>query len=117
MKTKNLLKRGFAFLILLSLFTVLFQDLDVVSSNGSEHSLNINLNFEMVENSINQGFYDNVDSIDIELPSSSWNIEDIELNFTNIKDLGTEIEIIENKSYSGIYHEVYYYQTMLMFRS
>ncbi len=108
MKTVNLLKRGFSFLILLSLFTVLFQNLDIVSSNGSEHSLNINLNFEMVENSINQGFYDNVDSIDIELPSSSWNIEDIELNFTNVKDLGTEIESIENKSYSGIYHEIYF---------
>jgi len=108
MKTKNLLKRGFAFLILLSLFIVLFQNLDVVSSNGNEHSLNINLNFEMVENSINQGFYDNVDSIDIELPSSSWNIEDIELNFTNVKDLGTEIESIENKNYSEIYHEIYY---------
>ncbi len=108
MKTINLLKRGFAFLILLSLFTVLFQNLDVISSNGSEHSLNINLNFEMVENSINQGFYDNVDSIDIELPSSSWNIEDIELNFTNVKDLGTEIESIENKNYSGIYHEIYF---------
>ncbi|MFX0041907.1 MAG: hypothetical protein ACFE8L_03245 [Candidatus Hodarchaeota archaeon] len=62
----------------------------------------------MVENSINQGFYDNVDSIDIELPSSSWNIEDIELNFTNINNLGTEIDIIENKSYPGIYHSIYY---------
>ncbi len=108
MKTLNLLKRGFIFVILLSLFTVLFQNLDVVSSNGSEHSLNINLNFEMVENSINQGFHNNVDSIDIELPSSSWNIENIELNFTNIKNLGTEIENIENKSYSGIYHTIYY---------
>jgi hypothetical protein len=61
----------------------------------------------MVENSINQGFYDNAGSINITLPSFSWNIEDIELNFTNIKDLGSETEIIENKSY-GIYHEIYF---------
>ncbi|MFX1320575.1 MAG: hypothetical protein ACFFAQ_02915 [Promethearchaeota archaeon] len=107
MKKLNLIKKGFTFLVLLSLFTVLFQNLDVISSNGSDHSLDINLNFEMIENSINQGFYDKEDSINITLPSSSWNIEDIELNFTNINDLGSEIEIIENKSY-GVYEEIYF---------
>ncbi|MFX1316157.1 MAG: hypothetical protein ACFE9T_09860, partial [Promethearchaeota archaeon] len=103
----NILNKGLAFLIVLSLFTLIFQNSNVICSNGSEHHLDINMNFEMEELSINEGSYERVDSIDIALPSSTWNIEDIELNFTNIKELGSEIYIIENKSY-GTYHRIFY---------
>ncbi len=38
---------------------------------------------------------ENVDAINISLPTSTWNITDIELNFTNVK-LGKEIKTIED---------------------
>ncbi|MFX0075710.1 MAG: hypothetical protein ACFE96_09720 [Candidatus Hermodarchaeota archaeon] len=49
----------------------------------------------------------NNNSINISLPSSSWSIQDIELNFTDIK-FGKENKIIEDQYYAGNYSRVFY---------
>jgi len=43
------------------------------------------------------GNYENISTIDISLPSVSWNVTSIEMNFTDIK-LGKEIKTIEDSS-------------------
>ena len=55
----------------------------------------INSNFELLEFSTDNGSYINADSIDIDLPSATWQVEDIELNFTNFK-FNREIKTIED---------------------
>ena len=66
-------------------------------SNGD--SLTILTNFSMLEFGEKNGTNENVGSIDIEIPSSSWNFTDIQLNFTDIK-LEQEIKTIEDQEYS-----------------
>ncbi len=72
-------------------------------SNGD--SLTIPTNFSMLEFGERNGTNENVDSIDIEIPSSSWNLTDIQLNFTDIK-LERETKTIEDQQY-GHYGHIY----------
>jgi hypothetical protein len=60
--------------------------------NGEE--LSPSSNFRIIELSEQIGYNGSISSIDIDLPSTSWNITDIEMNFTDIK-LGKEIKTIE----------------------
>ncbi|MFX1356834.1 MAG: hypothetical protein ACFFA8_06060 [Promethearchaeota archaeon] len=62
----------------------------------------------MNETSVKQGNFENVSSIEVELPTSNWQLNDIELNFTDILELGKEIVNIEDKNYTGIYNDIYY---------
>ena len=73
-------------------------------SNGD--SLTIPINFSMLEFGERNGTKENVGSIDIEIPSSSWNLTDIQLNFTDIK-LEREIKTIEDQPY-GVYGEIFF---------
>jgi len=68
-------------------------------SNGD--SLTIPTNFTMLELGENTGSKENVSSIDIVIPTSSWNLNEVQLNFTNIK-LGQETKTIEDTSF-GVY--------------
>ncbi len=72
-------------------------------SNGD--SLTIPINFSMLEFGETNGTNENVSSIDIEIPSSSWSLTDIQLNFTDI-DLGREVKTIEDQQY-GYYSEIF----------
>ena len=72
-------------------------------SNGD--SLTIPINFSTLEFGEKNGTNENVGSIDIGIPSSSWNLTDIQLNFTDI-NLGREIKTIEGKEY-GYDDEIY----------
>ncbi|MHA2288119.1 MAG: hypothetical protein ACXABG_04965, partial [Promethearchaeota archaeon] len=63
-------------------------------------------NFTLTEYSQFNGTDQNVNSINITLPSSSWRIQDIELNFTDIK-FGKELKVIEDQ-YSSNDSLVYY---------
>ncbi|MFX0043035.1 MAG: hypothetical protein ACFE8L_08995 [Candidatus Hodarchaeota archaeon] len=57
----------------------------------------IHRQFEMIEyTEISKG-NENLTSIDIPLPSSTWNVTSLELNFTNIK-LGREVKTIEDNA-------------------
>ncbi len=60
-------------------------------------TLNPRSDFRITEFSEEILFSENVSSIDIPLPSTSWNITNIEMNFTDIK-LGKEINTIEDSS-------------------
>ena len=66
-----------------------------------EPSLKINMyNFEMTESSITSGFEENIELLNFTLPSSSWKVNEFELNFTNV-DFVTEILAIEDQPIDG----------------
>lgn len=84
------------FIILFAfIFLFLVGNIHKVSANG-DTSFEINTEFEMTEYSISEGDYSNVNDIDFELPSSTWEIDDIEFNFTDV-EFGLEMKIIEDK--------------------
>ncbi|MHA1507455.1 MAG: hypothetical protein ACTSO6_01990, partial [Promethearchaeota archaeon] len=61
----------------------------------------------MLELGENTGIKENVSSIDIAIPTSSWNLNEVQVNFTNIK-LGQETKTIEDGfdyKYKRIYRQ------------
>ena len=106
MKTKILNKISLVS-IALFIFLSLFSRIDVITANGIGPSQRFNTNFVLDEYSKFNETDQNVNSINITLPSSSWSIQDIELNFTDIK-FGKELITIEYQNYTGISDEVYF---------
>ncbi|MFW9783494.1 MAG: hypothetical protein ACFFFB_14520, partial [Candidatus Heimdallarchaeota archaeon] len=66
-----------------------------ISLVKTSSTLNINTKFDFFEYSVNKGTYNNLSSFDFNLPSSSWAIEDINLNFSKV-EFGSEIKAIED---------------------
>ncbi|MFX1464587.1 MAG: hypothetical protein ACFFBF_16305, partial [Promethearchaeota archaeon] len=64
----------------------------------NNNSLTVPLNFSIFEFSDKKGVINNARSIDIELPSSTWQITQIELNFTNIEYYKREINTVEDNA-------------------
>ncbi|MFX1267346.1 MAG: hypothetical protein ACFFAK_05240 [Promethearchaeota archaeon] len=95
MKSEKFLKKVILTLAIIALFIFIFSIKDGFALNNNHESRSISLNFEMLESSISEGYSENASSIDFDLPNSSWYIEDIELNFTNIA-FGNETKIIED---------------------
>ena len=85
------------FFLLISLMGLIFNMNNVVAQNGGD-SLLIPTNFTLLELGENIGNKESIRSIDLEVPTSSWNLNEIQLNFTNIK-LGQEIKTIEDEPY------------------
>lgn len=77
-------------------FLILFCNIKISFATDSNNSLVIPLNFQIFEFSDKKGTINNISSIDIELPSSTWDITDIEMNFTNIEINKREIKTIED---------------------
>ena len=75
------------------------------NAQSAEDSLTIPINFSMLEFGERYGTNENVGSIDIEIPSSSWSFTEIQLNFTDIK-LDRETKTIEVQQY-GFYGHIY----------
>ena len=73
--------------------------------NQNDETLNVSYNFPMLEFSDQIGTNDSLSSINLTLPSSDWNITDIDLNFTDIK-LGKETKTIEEGGSSTNYEKV-----------
>ncbi len=96
-KTKGLIIINI--LLLIFLLGLNFR-LNNVNAQSNGDSLTIPTNFSMLELGEKNGTSENVGSIDIEIPSSSWNLTDIQLNFTDIK-LEREIKTIEDREYSN----------------
>ena len=95
MKSDKNLKRLFYILIVTILFLALIPNIEGNLAVISEDSMEINTNFELIEYSLKRGYIENVSSINILLPSNTWNIDDIELNFDEL-EFGTEEKIIED---------------------
>jgi hypothetical protein len=86
-------------IILISFFFIFFLNnfINFTNAQITGESFMIPGQFEMIEyTEISKG-NENVSSIDIPLPSSTWNVTSLELNFTNIK-LGSEIKTIEDNA-------------------
>ncbi|MFX1494601.1 MAG: hypothetical protein ACFFBZ_10000 [Promethearchaeota archaeon] len=69
-------------------------------------SLTLPANFTMEEFTENFNKLENITSIEVSLPSSSWNLTNLQLNFSNIK-LQRELEPIEDQHH-GDYGNIYY---------
>jgi hypothetical protein len=106
MKTKIINKISLVS-ITLFIFLSLFLRIGVITANGIGPSQRFNTNFVLDEYSKFNETDQNVNSINITLPSSSWSIQDIELNFTDIK-FGKELIIVEDQNYTSDYDRVYY---------
>jgi len=74
---------------------------------GNDISLTFNSDFEMTEYSVKEGFLINSSVIDINLPSDSWNVDGVELNFTNI-EFSNETKVIEDQHFGSIDARVYH---------
>ncbi len=85
---------GFTFITLLLLS--LIYSANFANAQYNDETLEINSNFQMLEFADNINTSNSISSIDIPLPSASWNITNIEMNFTDIK-LGKEIITIEEE--------------------
>lgn len=85
-------------LVLLVFVLGLFQNpkISLGQPQYNDETLTTPMNFSMIEFSDQIGSNDSISSLNITLPSSSWNVTDIELNFTDIK-LGKEVKIVEDQ--------------------
>ena len=100
-------KKGFisTFLILIVLFISLNSQISSVKAQGHDYILNRNNQFNMIQYSTLQGFNSSVSNIDINLPTTNWNITNIELGFTN---LTFERETITVEDTPTAFDRVYY---------
>jgi len=106
MKKTRMLNRISLASIALFMFLLLFSKIDFIHANGTGPALTFNTIFDLNEYSKFNDTDQNVNSINITLQSSSWAIQDIELNSTDIK-FGKELKIIESQNYTGIYDDIY----------
>ncbi len=83
---------GFTFITFLLLS--LIYSANFAKAQNNDETLEINSNFQILEFADNINTSNSISSIDIPLPSTSWNITNIEMNFTGIK-LGQETVTIE----------------------
>ncbi|MHA1194115.1 MAG: hypothetical protein ACTSP9_17810 [Promethearchaeota archaeon] len=83
-----------SFLILFNIILIMNFNLDYVSAQSSDKFLTIEKEFQLTEFSEHVGENINVDTINITMPSSQWNITSLKANFTDIK-LGKEVFTVE----------------------
>ena len=77
-------------------FLVLFCNITISFAEDNNNSLMIPLKSKIFEYSDKKGTINNISSIDIELPSSTWDIIYIDFNFTDIEYYQREVNVIED---------------------
>ncbi|MFW9968564.1 MAG: hypothetical protein ACFFDF_00085 [Candidatus Odinarchaeota archaeon] len=96
----NKIKNGKSLMIWLTFLSIFFlmfsSNLKFTYAQDINLSLSISSNFIMSEYAEDTNFKENISSISIDLPSSTWKISNINLFFTDIK-LGQELKVIEDK--------------------
>ncbi len=92
-KNKNI---GIITLFFLIFSIVLFYNINISYAGDNNNSLTIPLKLQIFEFSEKKSTINNVSSIDIELPSSTWDITYLVMNFTNIEYYEREIKTIED---------------------
>jgi len=88
-------------LILIALVLGFSSQIDYTKAQVEGESLDFPVNFNMEEFTENFDSLDNITSIELVLPSSSWNLTNLQLNFSNIK-LQHEIKPIEDQHHGDI---------------
>jgi hypothetical protein len=104
---RGLNKKALAFIIFLFCTLFISFNTQIINVKAQEHDLVINLNnyFELIQSSNMQGSNSSVNSINVDLPTTEWNITKIELDFTN---LTFEQETITIEDTPTAYDRVYY---------
>jgi hypothetical protein len=102
---KSLIRKISLILCILSLFLILIP-IKITKSNEDDLSLITPVRFQFSEDSTTEGFYNNSNYVDVNLPSAGWEVKDIELNFSKI-EFEPEIKNIEGDSYHDTYKRVY----------
>ena len=92
-------------LCILSLILILIP-IKITKSNEDDYSLITPVRFQFNENSMIEGFFNDSNDIDVNLPSRGWGLKDIEVNFSNI-EFEPEINIIEGDPSHNTYKRVY----------
>ena len=92
--------------VFIAIFVAFFPIIGVRSFEDDDITLNANMNFIFQEEAVKKGYLTENISIQVNLPSETWNIQDMELNFTQI-DFEPEIEIIENNTLHNTFKRVY----------
>lgn len=97
MRKKNIVRQVLLIGIFITIFVAFFPVIEVRSFDYNDITLDIDTIFQFQEEAVKEGnLTDNV-SIELDLPSESWNIQDIELNFTEI-NFEPEMKNIENNT-------------------
>jgi hypothetical protein len=94
MKQLPVLKKVLLFSILFSFVSLALFLNNSLASENNDIPIYTDVRFQIFESSIAEGNFQNASSVEVEIPSSSWSIKDIEINFTNI-EFSTETIIIE----------------------
>jgi hypothetical protein len=95
MKPLPILKNCLVFIIFFSFLGIALFNNNGLALEGDEISMSTRLRFQMFESSITEGNFQNASSVEVLLPSTSWNIKDVAINFSNI-EFSTETKIIED---------------------
>ena len=91
-----------AITLIFSIFLlILLGNIKISVAEDSKNSLIIPLKFQIFEFSDKKRTINNKSTIDIELPSSTWDITYLEMNFTNIEYYNREIKVVEDNSSNG----------------
>ena len=77
-------------LLILSVFIACNNNINIGYAQSNGDSLTIPTNFVIHEFSKSTGIFESNNSINIDIQSPTWNITNIELNFTDVK-LGREV--------------------------
>ncbi|TFG17194.1 MAG: hypothetical protein EU531_03950 [Promethearchaeota archaeon] len=92
--------------IFIFMFITFFPIVEVRSLDYEDITFNISAIFPLQHDAVKKGSQTENVSIQVDLPSESWNIKDMELNFTQI-NFEPEVKIIENNTLHGTYKRVY----------
>jgi hypothetical protein len=101
MKLCIIFKKLALIVTILSFFTLVILINNGYALDNNEIPQSVDVNFKFFENSMKQGYFQNANSIEVELPSSSWNIKDVEINFSDI-NYDNEIKVIENNRTNNV---------------
>jgi len=106
MRSKKITIQVLFICIVVSIFIVFFPVVEVRSFEDDDITINANNNFLFQEQSVKKGYLTENVSIQVDLPSETWKIQDIELNFTEI-NFEPEIKIIENNTSPNTFKKIY----------
>ncbi|MFX0022322.1 MAG: hypothetical protein ACFE9S_08335 [Candidatus Hermodarchaeota archaeon] len=95
MKYLTFMKKCSLFVILFSFISLTLFMNNSIALDVDEISMSTEVRFHMFETAITDGYFQNASSVEVDLPSTSWSIKDVQINFSNI-EFSTELKTIED---------------------